>query len=101
MNDYWNNPPEQDEEPTCPDSRCQGFVVYIGTVQGELMYRCEDCDREWAVTPPPEPGPEPDIELSDDYVRPDKACPHGKEHSCDACDHASDIAYDSAREQRR
>ena len=29
-----------------------------------------------------------------------KFCPHGREwFDCDACDHAADIAYDSARER--
>lgn len=48
-----------------------------------------------------DPGPEPVVELPDDYFKGPEKCPHGNEwHNCDACDHASDIAYDTARERK-
>ena len=48
------------------------------------------------------PGPETLEELPDDFYQGPEHCPHGKEWTgCDACDHASDIAYDTAREGTR
>ena len=36
-----------------------------------------------------------------DQNKDEEKCPHGnKWHSCDACDFASDIAFDAARENR-
>jgi hypothetical protein len=46
-------------------------------------------------------GPEPVIELPDDFYEGRGKCPHGKEWSdCGACDHASDLAFDASREAR-
>ena len=50
-----------------------------------------------------DPGPEPVEEyLPDVYYGGPEHCPHGIDWSnCDACYHASDIAYDAAREAGR
>jgi len=49
----------------------------------------------------PDPEPDPVVELPDDYFPGPDKCPHEKPWGdCDACNYASDIAYDAAREAR-
>jgi len=67
MNDYWNDPPEEDDE-----SR---FIA-------------------------DDPEPECEIEPIEREPIRNTVCPHGRTETCDACDHISDLAYDSDRERR-
>jgi hypothetical protein len=96
MNDFWNDPPEQPEPPECCDE--------IMDVDKDGICHCQKCGNR--IEPQPEIEP-PDIEGTADMIESvlmeDLAehCPHGNEWgSCDACDVASDIAYDTARERR-
>jgi hypothetical protein len=109
MNDWWNDPPEEPEPPPCPEGGCDGFgeVVTLYAADGSEgdCFRCDVCGRTWPLPPEPdEPEPE-DFFDEKDFMRsftvPER-CPHGREWGdCCDCDHAGDLAYDAAREQRR
>jgi hypothetical protein len=94
MNDYWNDPPDEPEPPEC----CEEIME----VDEAGICRCALCGK----TIEPQEDIEPRDEVTEpwpDYTEPPEndLCPHGKEWTaCDACDYASDIAYDAAREQR-
>lgn len=105
MNDYWNDPPESPDPPACPNDKpssgCPGSGEYLYDGATGHVFSCDTCGYQWVVPfssdqepPPPdkdviEPAPVPEF------------CPHGKAWgSCDACDHAADIAYDAQREMR-
>jgi DNA-directed RNA polymerase subunit RPC12/RpoP len=97
VNDYWNDPPEQDEGPQCP---------YCGIPLNPFgaLFQCSECGHIMIVKAQPEIAPEPEpaepITWDDRMIPMGGKCPHGNEwFSCDACDHASDIAYDSNRER--
>jgi len=92
MQDYWNDPPECPEVPECCD---QEMTV---SENGDCL--CETCgqiiERESDIEPMPD-NEEP-IDFKETET---DECPHGKKWGeCDACDHASDIAFDAARERR-
>lgn len=93
MNDYWNDPPEQDECPEC----CDEYMHY-DDVSNTLT--CVLCGKVVKINQ--DSGPEPDNFNEDlgDVIKAEQVCPHGKKGECGACDHLSDIAYDSAREMR-
>jgi hypothetical protein len=98
MNDYWNDPPETPEPPWCKE--CDEFFE---VAKDGLSAVCPKCGKKWEAEPDIE-MPEPPKSWTDEDERmvnfPPK-CPHGNEwFACDACDHASDIAYDAARELR-
>lgn len=98
MRDYWNDPPEEPEMPSCPADRCDGQGEYIYDGKTGSVWSCDTCAYQWVIPFQIDPEPPEEIEaIEDDEPRP---CPHGKIESCDACDHLGDIAYDSAREQR-
>lgn len=99
MNDYWNDPPEYDEPPEC----CGDIMEQLE--DGTLV--CEHCGKRYE--------PAQDIELVDEcsangicfidaeeYAQAQQPfCPHGNAWgSCDACDYASDLAYDAERERK-
>jgi len=70
-----------------------------------LSAKCPVCGEKWAPLPQPdiEPPPQEKPWTDDDerMVNMGDKCPHGNEwFDCDACAHASDIAYDAARERR-
>jgi len=99
MNDYWNDPPESPETPEC----CGDFMDYD---EKTGACTCPTCGKH--VEPEPDIEP-PDDEPSDAEIAawfaanpspvPDR-CPHGGEWGdCAHCDHASDLAYDAARER--
>jgi len=100
MNDWWNDPPEEPELPGCPE--CDGEADYERDGQ---FVKCVECGHEWALPYPVEPEEavepeivEEDIPLADEG---EKKCPHGKRWGdCGACDNSSDIAFDTARENR-
>ena len=74
MNDWWNDPPEDPEEP-------------------------EDEEAQPVEDPDPECFEMPD-DFAPETLR--ERCPHGEEWSeCNACMVAGDMAYDAARESRR
>jgi hypothetical protein len=101
MNDYYNDPPE------CPDPpewyclleiALEDAPESIATAIRSILDKWTDeynAARDYEEYPS-----ETVIDLPDDFTGPE-LCPHGEEWTnCDPCDHASDIAYDSAREQR-
>ena len=103
MSDYWNDPPELPESPNCPNDKedCDGSGEYLYDGKTGMVFSCEKCAYQWVIPFPVDPEPIQEIEeiesIKDDSPHP---CPHGKLESCDACDHLSDLAYDSARERR-
>ena len=94
MNDYRNDPPEQPEPSECCDE--------IMDVDAKGACVCSKCGKR--IEPQPDIEPPKDKPWTDDderMVNMGEKCPHGSEwFSCDACDHASDLAYDAAREKR-
>lgn len=101
MKDYWNDPPDHPEPP-------EWFMELEAAIEHPncpaniaTAVRCQLDD--WCAASNGsdfDPGPEPVVELPDDFAGPEK-CPHGREWTeCDACDHLSDLAYDAARESR-
>jgi len=101
MNDYWNDPPEEPDEQTC--KKCDGYGEVAEETDNKILFRCFECDHEWSLPFPVEPDPPEEVvveEVEEADVGEEK-CPHGsKWGDCDACDYASDIAYDAARESR-
>ena len=102
MNDYWNDPPEEPELPSCPV--CDGYADFLRDDKSGQVLKCEECDHTWTIPFPVEPEDPPEEVVRDDDNVPEYAeekCPHGNRwENCDACDHASDLAYDAARESR-
>ena len=102
MNDWWNDPPEEPEVPTC--EKCDGLGEVAKETEEEVLFRCFECDHEWRVKKAAEPDPPEDPQDRDDDEQPGQVegkCPHGNEwHGCDHCDHLSDLAFDAARETR-
>ena len=92
MQDYWNDPPEYPEPPECCDQEM--------TVDESGACRCEVCGN--TIEPENDIEPPPINEEPIDFDEPEtEECPHGKEWGeCDACDYASDLAFDAARERR-
>ena len=95
MNDFWNDPPEYPDAPECceqemdveEDGRC------ICSACGKIVLPYDDYEET------PEPKFD-ELEQIDTECYPTE-CPHGNSWTdCGACDHASDIAYDTARENR-
>ena len=100
MNDYWNDPPEEEELPMCP--ACDGFADATGTTSEHVLMKCDECGHEWRIEIEQEPAPEAHQDIGpDDLPPPDEVteCPHGnRPEDCDACDFLSDVAHDAARE---
>lgn len=93
MNDYWNDPPEEDEF-----FECCGEAMNV-TEDGVCF--CPKCGKR--IEPKAQAYDEIEQVQFDCAERsvPNK-CPHGKDWgSCDACDQASDLAYDAERERNR
>lgn len=86
-----DEPPEIPEPPEC----CGDYM----DVTDEGACVCPECGRRIE----PQPDVEPPATLEDWPDEPPQApekCPHGNEWiDCDACMHASDLAYDAAREK--
>lgn len=102
MNDYWNDPPETPEPPSCPNDKgkpCEGIGDYLYEGKTGHVFSCDICAYQWVIPFDKDPEPQPDTELPDDDREP-IPCPHGKLEECEACDHLSDIAYDADRERR-
>lgn len=107
MNDYWNDPAEEPEPPSCPcpgDALCAGFGEYQRTDETGMVFKCDTCGAEFGVKihdPAPEPEPAEPITWDDRMTNFGPKCPHGNEwFDCDACAQASDLAYDASREKR-
>lgn len=93
MNDWYNDPPDYPEPPEC----C-GEMMDV-TEDGACV--CSMCGARIEPAAEYDPGPEPVIELPDDYFAGPERCPHGNEWGeCDPCDHLGDLAFDAARERR-
>jgi hypothetical protein len=104
MNDYHLDPPEYPEIPECCNdemdvsesgdctcSHCGKTIIAIDFEEGPEPeeWKCDACGLRYPC------------KCEDGYHGPEK-CPHNNEWSnCDACDHASDIAHDAAREGKR
>jgi hypothetical protein len=92
--DWWNDPPDYPEPPECCDDAMEVFDDGV-CLCSHCGLRIDTCVPDW------DPGPEPIVELPDDFWDGPEHCPHGKLWGdCDACDHLSDLAYDAARERR-
>jgi hypothetical protein len=91
MNDYWNDPPDYPEPPECcgdcMDVKQDGACV------------CPNCGKRIEFTPDIDPPDVPEEDFGNIQDVP-YICPHGNADECDACDHASDIAFDAGRERR-
>ena len=100
-NDWYNDPPEYDEGPTCPE--CGGYADELTSNKHCGRYKCEDCGHQWILRFGEDPGPE-ERPLPDDYAfEPEcpELCPHGREwHECNACMAIGDFLADCAREAR-
>ena len=92
MNDYWNDPPDHPEPPEC----CGDIM----DVPEDGACLCPKCGKR--IEPQQDIEPISDVPEEDFGNIPEpETCPHGNAFGdCDACDHAGDIAFDSAREQR-
>lgn len=58
MNDFWNNPPEADDQDVCSDC---GIKVQTMVCEDKTVYTCPDCGKQWVV--PHDPVVEEPIEL--------------------------------------
>lgn len=105
MNDYWNDPPEEPDFPSCP--KC-------GNTETDATYTlssfiCHDCNHSWIPEPDIDAGKLAEIttEIEEfppaDEMPPEMTeCAHGnKPEDCDHCAHLSDMAYDAQRERGR
>ena len=86
-----DDPPDEPEIPECCGEEMddQGDCCVCAHCGARLPYDAYEGDFELDAceyVEPPEPPPH---------------CPHGNDRGdCSACDHAGDLAYDAAREQR-
>lgn len=96
MNDWWNDPPDDPDFPPCPECNSDDID------EDGPWLRCQTCGHRWEDEPEKEIDPDlfvVEFEL-EPAEYPDK-CPHGsKPGECEACDVASDFAYDATREDR-
>lgn len=107
MNDWYNDPPETEEPPSCPKCGADDTgVVELYSADGDsgLVFHCPVCRNRWPIPSDPEPGPEDYDEdalarfLDDPSGA--RTCPHGLDPAeCDACFRQSDFAYDARRER--
>ena len=62
MNDWWNDPPEYPEGPTCPVEGCDGYgdlvTLYAADGDSGECWQCDECGHRWPFVPEPDPGPE-------------------------------------------
>ncbi len=102
MNDYWNDPPDHPEPPSCPNDKpkCDGSGEYLYDGKTGMVFSCDVCGFQWVIPFERDPEPEPDLDRRIELAEESRACPHGRIESCDACDHLSDFAYDAERERR-
>ena len=96
MTDWYNDPPEEAEMPEC----CGREMIVDAA--GECL--CEVCggkleaEKDGFLPAPQEIWPPADEEPPAGPA----LCPHGEEWGeCAPCDHASDLAFDAAREKGR
>lgn len=88
-----DDPPDYPEVPECCDEEME--------VDSAGGCKCLTCGKTWDPPKEWDPGPEPDVELPDDFFEGPPMCPRGSPWTaCDHCDHLSDLAYDAARERR-
>ena len=107
MNDYFLDPPDWPDPPSCPSCE-DGFADFDAMTQsgGKLHCVCDLCGHSWDLDVDPDPDPSWDGFPTDRDIEPleivdEPHCPHGNEWgNCDHCDYLSDIAYDAAREGR-
>lgn len=97
MNDHHLDPHDQPEPPECcgeeMDILDDGSCICI-------VCGCSVAHQDYP-DPPDDKGDWERDQMLDQDLAGQELCPHGNEwHECDACDHASDIAYDTARERR-
>jgi hypothetical protein len=92
VNDHHLNPPDDEEVPEC----C-GYEMHIDNDGTALCLECH-----YRIEPPPCPDPLWESnEIFEIEEEGPTRCPHDRAWvDCDACYHASDLAYDAAREGR-
>ncbi len=102
MTDYWNDPPDHPEPPSCPNDKpeCAGSGECLYDGKTGMVFSCDVCGYQWVIPFPADPEPERDYELPQREPIRNTVCPHGRTETCDACDHLSDLAYDATRERR-
>lgn len=101
MNDYWNDPPEGPEPPTCPYDQCVGSGEYLYDGKTGQVFSCDTCGYQWVIPFQPVeeiPQDEEPVQPEEESARP---CAHGVTGPCDACDRLSDFLYDANRESRK
>jgi hypothetical protein len=76
VNDYWNDPPETDEGPMCPECD-DGYGEYLTGNQAVQMFGCDVCGYRWLLPVPGDCGPE-DVEWPD----------IGEDFFCEPSEHA-------------
>jgi len=102
MQDYWSDPPDDQEPPewymTLEDLLEQQEPPQA--VADAIRKAMEEWVNEYNAQHDIEPPPTNEEPI--DFEEPETdECPHGKEwNDCGACDHASDLAFDAARERR-
>jgi hypothetical protein len=99
MNDWYLDPPEDDEPPSCPTCS-DGYGEYLTGNKLVMMLSCEDCGHRWMVHLSQDQSPEDYDFVEYEHTDYPKKCPHGEDwHECNACMVQSDFAYDAAREK--
>lgn len=101
-----NDDPPDDGLPDPPEC-CGDFMEDTTVDDGPVGFRCPTCGRTWhppvVDVPDPNPYSGPAGEW-DKLPNPPNCrlarCPHGKEHSCAACDIIGDLGFDADRERR-
>jgi hypothetical protein len=100
MNDTHLDPPDYQEPPEwymLLEDALQDPHIPVSIVAAVSKAMEDWCSQQGEY----DPGPEPVMEIPDNYFSGAEKCPHDKNWGhCDACDHLSDIAFDAARENR-
>jgi hypothetical protein len=102
MQDYWNDPPDDQEPPewymTLEDVLEQQDPPQ--TVADAIRKAMEEWVQEYNAQHDIEPLPDNEEPIDFEELESDE-CPHGKKWGdCGACDHEGDLAFDAARERR-
>ena len=95
MKDYWNDPPEYDDDPICP--KCKNLADFNETETG-FNCICSECGFKWFESAPEQEEIEPDFYQDLFIIDEIKLCPHGnKPEECNACYEQGDFMYDASR----
>lgn len=113
MNDFWNDPPEDDcaVDVDCPECGSGDICPLTGN-ELIVMMGCEECGGRWferidihgMLVCGVDLGGDDDLTIDFEAVAPSvpEECPHGLPWGdCNDCMVAGDLAYDAARERWR